>query len=166
MQLLMYLWWKWWKFPAAALLPSKQTVLTGKFGKKIKYQHVGVTTIQKMKAIQKCIDKTEKIAKVFCFSIIHQGATNYLSNASVIVMYETAYHGILDHHSVMKVCMKEFSDKTLAPSPQYTLNKSNIHLYGKAIVEAYKVVLLFQLVIFKVKKFHLLGFDAWWHDQI
>ena len=116
--------------------------------------------IQKMKAIQKCMDKTEKIAKVFFFSIIHQGAINCLSNASVIVMYETAYHGILDHHSVMKASMKEFSDKTLGPSPQCILNKSNVHLYEKAIVEAYKVVMLFQLVIFKAKKFHLLGFDT------
>ena len=53
-------------------------------------------------------------------------------------MYETDY-GILDHHSVMKVCMKEFSGRTLAPPPQCALNKSDIHLYEKVIVEAYKV---------------------------
>ena len=95
--------------PSCSSTASKQTVLTGKFGKKIKYHHVGVTMILKIKATQKCIDETEKIAKGFCFFIIHQGAIKCLSNASAIEMYETAYHGI--------VCMKEFGGKTLAPSP-------------------------------------------------
>ena len=111
----------------------KQTVLTGKFGKTIKYQHVGVTMTQKMKAKQKCMNETEKVTKVFCFSIIHQGAIECLSNSSVIEMYETAYHGILNHHSVMKACTKEFGGKMLAPPPQCALN-----LYEKGIVEAYK----------------------------
>ena len=103
------------------------------------YQHVGKTMIQKVRATQKCMDKTEKTAKGFCFSIIHKGAIKCLSNASVIQMYETAYRGILDHHSVMKACMKESSGKTLVPPPQCAFNKSNIHLYEKAIVEANKV---------------------------
>ena len=127
------------KSPSCSSTASKQTVLTGKLGKKIKCQHVGLPMIQKLKTTQKCMDKTEKTAKGFCFSIIYQGAGKCISNASVIEMYETAYRGILDHHSVMKVCMKEFSGKTLAPLPQCALNKSNIHLYEKAIVEAYKV---------------------------
>ena len=55
----------------------------------------------------------------------------------------------------MKACTQELSGKTLAPPPQFTLNKSNIHLYEKGSS---------QLAIFKVKKFGLLGFDM--HDGI
>ena len=48
--------------PSCSSSSSKQTVLTGKFGKKIKYHHVGVTMIHKMKATQKCLEETEKNA--------------------------------------------------------------------------------------------------------
>ena len=53
--------------PSCSSTARNQTVLRRKFGKKIKYQHAGVTMIQKMKAIQKCIEESEKIAKSFCF---------------------------------------------------------------------------------------------------
>ena len=143
--------------PSRSSAASKQTVLTGKLGKKIKCQHVGLPMIQKLKTTQKCMDKTEKTAKGFCFSITYQGAGKRISNASVIEMYETAYRGILDHHSVMKVCMKEFSGKTLAPLPECALNKSNIICMRKQL---WKPIRFTQLVIFKVKKLHLLEFDA------
>lgn len=70
---------------------KKQRVLTGEFwGKNQIPTHWSKNGTSK-KATEKCQDKTDKTAKGFCFSLVHQGVLKCLSNSSVPDMYETAY---------------------------------------------------------------------------
>ena len=80
------------------------------------------------KVTEKCQGETDKIAKGFCFSLVHQGVLKCLSNSSVIDMYETGYKGLRDICNVWKKGFKDLGGKELAPPLQFALTKNNIGL--------------------------------------
>ena len=82
-------------------LPN-QTHLIGKFHRTTSYRSIQSTMNLKLKASDKCDTPIQKVAKGFCFSVVHTGVNKRLSEASVIEQYNVSYRGIVDHYHVQQ----------------------------------------------------------------
>ena len=121
---------------------SQQTILTGKFCHKSKYRFVDATFTEKLKVNQKCTSDLQKMAKGFCLSVIHNSVNKCISESTTIELYETAYRGIYDHYIVQAEAFEQMrggtSATTLATPQKCSLNKNNIEVWERNILEAYE----------------------------
>ena len=115
---------------------------TGKFGHKTKYRFVDATFTEKLKINQKCTSDLQKMAKGFCLSVIHNSVNKCISESTTIELYETAYRGIYDHYIVQAEAFEQMrggtSATTLATPQKCSLNKNNIEVRERSILEAYE----------------------------
>ena len=93
---------------------------------------------QKLQATKKCNNETDRIAKGFCLSIVHQGINKCISNATFIEIYNTASWGIQDPYEVIEEGVKVLDGKELARPLEVVLNKNNIPAWVKAILDSCK----------------------------
>ena len=121
---------------------TEQAILTSKYNKKTQFCFVDQTFQKKLAVQSKCESSPQKVAKGFCLSVVHSGVNKYLSESTIIAMYNTAYRGICNHHLVQEESYKELfglpKEKTIMAPQQSCLDKNNIIKYEKAILKAYK----------------------------
>ena len=119
---------------------AQQAVITGKYNSKTKFRFVDESFQKNLGPKKHCESTLQKIAKGFCLSVVHNGLNKCLSEAAIIEMYDTAYRGIYDQSLVLTEDFKQMLDKTsrntVMPLQQAVLNKDNIILYERAILDA------------------------------
>ena len=80
-----------------------QTVLIGKFGKKIAYKYVGASMSHKLNVTAPCKDDTDKFGKAFCLSTVHIRVNKCLSNYAILDNYQTAINAMGAYHNFIKI---------------------------------------------------------------
>ena len=120
-----------------------QTHLIGKYNERAVYASVDSSMEKSLKTNDSADSAMKKVAKGFCFSIVHSGVNKRLSEAAVIEQYEVAYAGIAEHHAVQQ---RQLQDKyagitnniTIEKPQKCCLDDNNIFKYEKSILSAYQ----------------------------
>ena len=120
---------------------NQQTMLTGKCNRKYKYQNILIFLNNKLSATQKSKSDTDKIAEGFALSVIHNGISKCILEATTIEISKTSYHGIYDHYLIQKAAFKMLNtakDVTIPPPPECSIDENNIHDWENCVLETYK----------------------------
>ena len=119
-----------------------QSYLIGKFHNKTQYHSILASMDRKLKTSDACTTPIQHVAKGFCFSIVHAGVNERLSEASVIKQYDISFRGVLDHYQIQQNDIsdryrEEDSNIKILKPQQRCLDKNNIVKYEKSILKAY-----------------------------
>ena len=116
-----------------------QQTLSGKFGKKTAYKYVGATMIQlELNVNGVCITENDKFAQAFCLSMVHTGVNKCISNSTILENYQAGINAMEVYHQfVTRTATPGLEDVTLQPPVEIAVNRKNIHLMEKTILDAY-----------------------------
>ena len=99
-------------------------------------------SINKLKIKEKCRERErescDEFARGFYSSIVDTGVNKCLSNAAILKNYQTALDGMNIYHDFIVTSQAPETDKTLAPSFEINLDRNNISVLEKAILNEYK----------------------------
>ena len=123
-------------------LPN-QTHLVGKYSQRTVYTSIESKLDKKLKTNDPCDTPLQKVAKGFCFSMVHTGVNKRQSEAVVIEQYKVAYRGIFEHYSVEQADLEDRytgvqSDISIVKPQECCLDANNIVKYERSILSAYQ----------------------------
>ena len=108
---------------------SNQTIITGKYAKKLKFRPIGSFMNSKLKLSEPCKDDMDRFGKGFCISIVHSGVNSCLSNNVILENLQTSLNSLLTFWVsifafLLAVIYLEIKTISLSALFHYTSNQS------------------------------------------
>ena len=93
---------------------------------------------QKLNVKEACKDDTDRFGTAFCLSMVHTGVNKCLLNYAILENYETAFNAVGSYHQFITTSnLPGFEDVELKPPVEISVNKNNISVMEKAILDVY-----------------------------